>query len=59
MKNILLLTLVLLQNSCKNQEVHELKVDGLWTVTKVKVGEQEMTPIAKWMQFNADSTQTS
>ena len=36
--------------SCKKQS----KIDGLWEVTKVKMGENEMTPNARWMRFNAD-----
>ena len=44
--------------SCKKEEVKPT-IKGLWLVTKVKMGEDEMTPIARWMRFNADSTQTS
>ena len=44
--------------SCKKEEVKPT-INGLWLVTKVKMGEDEMTPIARWMRFNADSTQTS
>lgn len=32
---------------------------GLWTVTSVMVGQEEMTPNARWMRFNEDSTQQS
>lgn len=45
--------------SCKHQTKNENKIDGLWLVKKVKAGDKEMTPIARWMQFNSDSTQTS
>ena len=34
-------------------------IEGLWVVKQVKVGDQEMTPNARWMRFNADSTQES
>lgn len=37
----------------------EPKINGLWEVTKVTAGENEMTPNARWMRFNADSTQQS
>lgn len=49
----LLLSLTLL--SC--QEKTELV--GMWQVQKVQMGENEMTPIARWMQFNEDGTQTN
>jgi len=29
---------------------------GLWMVEKVKVGEEEMTPVAKWFEFKADGS---
>lgn len=29
---------------------------GLWEVTKVIVGQEEMTPVAKWTQINKDGT---
>ena len=32
---------------------------GLWEVTKVTVGEELMTPIAKWTKFNEDGTYQS
>jgi len=35
------------------------QIDGLWLVEKVTVGSEEMTPIARWMRFNKDSTQQS
>lgn len=34
-------------------------IEGLWVVKKVKVGDKEMTPNARWMRFNKDSTQQS
>lgn len=41
--------------SCKNKPM----IDGLWIVTSVKAGEQEMTPNARWTRFNSDFTQQS
>lgn len=56
MKYLLKFTLlVLILTGCKN----ESKIDGLWEVTKVEMGENEMTPNARWMRFNSDSTQQS
>ena len=37
----------------------EAMLEGLWHVTSVSVGDQEMTPNAKWTRFNADGTQQS
>lgn len=34
-------------------------IEGLWLVERVKVGDQEMTPNARWTRFNADYTQQS
>nr|WP_319269900.1 hypothetical protein [uncultured Draconibacterium sp.] len=34
-------------------------IEGLWKVEKVKVGDQEMTPNARWTRFNADHSQQS
>lgn len=34
-------------------------IEGLWVVKSVKVGEDEMTPNARWMKFNSDFTQQS
>ena len=46
--------LILLLSSCTTN-----KMSGLWVVEKVTVGEEEMTPIARWMKFNKDRTQES
>lgn len=46
-------------SSCEKNIKKENTIIGLWKVEKVKVGKNEMTPIARWMQFNTDSTQTS
>lgn len=32
---------------------------GLWQVEEVQVGDEKMTPIARWMKFNEDGTQES
>lgn len=32
---------------------------GLWLISEVRVGEQMMTPDARWSRFNADGTQES
>lgn len=42
--------------SCKK---NENTITGLWVVEKVMVGKKRVTPIARWMQFNKDSTQNS
>jgi uncharacterized lipoprotein NlpE involved in copper resistance len=34
-------------------------LEGMWLVEKVSMGEQFMTPIARWMRFNSDNTQVS
>jgi len=34
-------------------------ISGLWEIESVSVDNQTMTPIARWMQFNADGTQIS
>lgn len=41
--------------SCAEKE----SIEGLWVVERVKVGDQEMTPNARWTRFNADHTQQS
>lgn len=54
MKNILLLSLIVLLTliSCEEKS----KIDGLWIVQSVTVGEEEMTPNARWMEFHPDFT---
>lgn len=59
MKHLTFIIFLTLFISCTNKSDSTLKVDGLWSVKRVKVGDKEMTPIARWMRFNADSTQTS
>ncbi|WP_319482228.1 hypothetical protein [uncultured Draconibacterium sp.] len=34
-------------------------IEGLWVVEKVNIGDQEMTPNARWTRFNSDHTQQS
>ena len=34
-------------------------ISGLWAVAKVSVGDEELTPTAKWFQLNADGSQFS
>lgn len=34
-------------------------IEGLWLVTRVAAGDQEMTPIGKWAKFNSDGSQES
>ena len=36
--------------------VHSQSIVGLWGVTKVSVGDRNMTPVAKWMKFQKDGT---
>lgn len=55
----LLFVFIIVAVSCKFQQNKINTIDGLWIVKKVKAGEREMTPIARWMKFNTDSTQTS
>ena len=35
------------------------QLEGLWQIEKVEVGNQEMTPIAKWARLNKDQTHES
>ncbi len=38
---------------------HQPSIEGLWQVKSVTVGEENMTPNARWMRFNSDFTQES
>lgn len=38
------------------QLVKSQSIVGLWEINKVKVGDEDMTPVAKWNRFNADGT---
>lgn len=35
------------------------QIKGLWEITQVSVGSQEMTPVAKWTRFNYDGSYES
>ncbi|WP_272148918.1 hypothetical protein [Tenacibaculum aiptasiae] len=54
---ILLLILSFLVSCEEKKETDEFT--GLWLVKKVKLGKEEMTPNARWMNFKEDSTQIS
>lgn len=54
MKKAIFIIFILLLTSAINAQV-----TGLWEVTTVNVGDQEMTPVARWFQFNADQTMQS
>ena len=54
-----LLLLVIALISCESQKEKDNEIVGLWKVTKVAMGPNAMTPIERWVQFNADSTQVS
>jgi len=41
--------------SCENEQT----IEGLWVVKSVLVGQEEITPNARWMKFNSDFTQQS
>lgn len=58
-KLLLLLISIITFLSCSNVPNEDFKIDGLWLVKEVKMDNKSMTPIARWMRFNADSTQTS
>lgn len=51
----LVLFSIWLFSSCENKQT----IEGLWVVKSVTVGEEEMTPNARWMRFNSDFTQES
>lgn len=58
MKTYLLLLLsIIFLSSCENKP--KSSIEGLWQVTSVTAGKNEMTPNARWVQFNADATQQS
>ncbi|WP_397446819.1 hypothetical protein [Polaribacter sp. R77954] len=60
MKYFLTLVLTILLFSCNEINTHQNdNIEGLWLVKKVNMNNQDLTPIAKWMRFNADSTQSS
>tara|TARA_R110002033_G_scaffold170986_1_gene215150 strand:- start:915 stop:1622 length:708 start_codon:yes stop_codon:yes gene_type:complete len=53
--SILSLIIVLSFFSCKKTKT----IEGLWVVKSVVVGDEEMTPNARWTRFNSDLTQES
>lgn len=59
MKKLAILSIVFFIFSCNQVQKSKSEINGLWLVKKVKIGENEMTPVARWMKFNNDSTQTS
>ncbi len=46
---------ILVFSSCKKDQ----SIVGLWLVESVKIGDEEMTPNARWTRFHADFTQES
>ncbi|WP_375585261.1 hypothetical protein [Cyclobacterium xiamenense] len=53
LKSLAILTLILVSFTAPAQRERML---GLWSVEKVTVGEENMTPVAKWTRINADGT---
>ncbi|WP_406682801.1 hypothetical protein N1F78_08860 [Seonamhaeicola sp. MEBiC1930] len=54
-KSIFSFIVIFLLFGCENKST----IEGLWIVKSVKVGEEEMTPNARWTRFNSDLTQES
>ena len=52
-QTIFLVIAISILNSCTDKP----KIEGLWQVEKVEVGKEEMTPVARWVRFNADFSQ--
>ena len=50
---IVCIVFIMLFTSCTS------KIEGLWEIEKVKVGDKEMTPIARWVRLNPDKSQKS
>ncbi len=53
-KSILSLIAIISFFSCEKKTI-----EGLWTVKSVVVGDEEMTPNARWIRFDSDLTQAS
>jgi len=53
--SILSLLIILIFLSCDKTAT----IEGLWVVKSVVVGDEEMTPNARWTRFNSDLTQES
>ncbi|RNC86005.1 MAG: hypothetical protein ED557_04340 [Balneola sp.] len=51
---LLIISFLLLNVSLSNAQI-----SGLWEATKVQVGTEEMTPVAKWSMFNEDGSFTT
>jgi len=50
--------------SCQSEESTQNKTEaasiiGIWEVHKVLLGDEDFSPMGRWVQFNADSTQVS
>jgi len=60
MKKQLNFTLIILLLSC-SFSIHAQKENliGFWEIENVEVGEENMTPVAKWTKINADGTYQS
>ena len=54
--SILSLLIILTFFSC---ETTTRTIEGLWIVKSVVIGDEEMTPNARWTRFNSDQTQES
>ena len=52
---ILLIVINLVFLNCEKKS----SIEGMWVIKKVKMGDEEMTPNARWSKFNADFTQES
>lgn len=52
---LLFLLLILMLTGCEKSS----QIEGLWIVSLVQVGDQTMTPNARWTRFNSDHTQES
>jgi len=52
---IILFCVVIGFASCQKQA----SLEGMWLVEKVSMGDQSMTPIARWMHFKTNNTQVS
>ena len=52
------LVLILIQSSIYTYSQQESLI-GLWEIQKVEVGEDNMTPVAKWTKINTDGTYQS
>ena len=61
MRSTIFLLAIITCASCKNSspEKSTNSINGLWVVKEVKVGEDIMTPNARWTKLHSDSTQVS